>query len=282
MLSMAREYVSFHDENDPRALKVAQRIYNATKYTLHGIEPREDDQDNWGSGYGKSTETTTFLVPASLKKVPSPSVKSGRRRNRPGTKASALSLNFSDAESLREKLHCLVCKDPSDIKRIVALPNGADRTRWIYEHLRRFVLELNKLVVALRRAEPKYRCTSVTCPDMIATEKYTFRCAGPHGAFQCCAIEYMTHTLDSAAATLSNPSSFPTNDRAVVSKSSLKLVESQARRLYRLFPHAYFHHREVFVKFENETYLLRRFLEFARTLKFVKENKLIPRISMYA
>ena len=100
---------------------------------------------------------------------------------------------------------------------------------------------------------------------MIATEKYTFRCAGPHGAFQCCAIEYMTHTLDSAAATLSNPSSFPASDRAVVSKSSLKLVESQARRLYRLFPHAYFHHRDVFVKFENETYLLRRFLEFART-----------------
>ena len=32
-----------------------------------------------------------------------------------------------------------MCKDPSDIKRIVALPNGADRTRWIYEHLRRFI-----------------------------------------------------------------------------------------------------------------------------------------------
>ena len=281
MISMAREYVSYHDENDPRALKVARKIYNLSQYTLHGIEPQEDDQDNWGSGYGKNTETTTFIVPESLRKgLPSPSVKGGRRRNRPGTKGSALSSCFSDAESLREKLHCLVLQDPSDVKRICALPKDADLTRWIYEHLRRFVLELNKLVVALRRAEPKYRCTSVTCPDMIATEKYTFRCAGPNGAFQCCAIEYMTHTLDSAAATLSNPSSFPTNDRAVVSKSSLNACRSQARRLYRLFPHAYFHHREVFQKFEDETYLLRRFLEFARSTRFVSEKQLIPRINI--
>ena len=120
--------------------------------TLSTESNRERTIKTIGEADGKSTETPTFLVPASLKKVPSPTVKSGRRRNRPGTKASALSLNFSDAESLREKLHCLVCKDPSDIKRIVALPNGADRTRWIYEHLRRFVLELNKLVVALRRS----------------------------------------------------------------------------------------------------------------------------------
>ena len=142
MISMAREYVSYHDETDPRALKVAKKIYDVTQYTLHGIKPEEDDEDAWGSGYGKSTETNTFFVPESLKGgSPSPSVKSGRRRNRPGTKASALSSNLSVSSgcSLREKLNCLILENPSDVKRICALPEGADSTRWIYEHLRRSV-----------------------------------------------------------------------------------------------------------------------------------------------
>jgi len=35
------------------------------------------------------------------------------------------------------------------------------------------------------------------------------------------------------------------------------------RRLYRLFAHTYYNHREIFLEFENEMYLCSRFTEYA-------------------
>jgi hypothetical protein len=41
--------------------------------------------------------------------------------------------------------------------------------------------------------------------------------------------------------------------------SQVKKLPSLARRLYRIFGHAYFQHRDVFDKFESETSLCKRF-----------------------
>lgn len=46
--------------------------------------------------------------------------------------------------------------------------------------------------------------------------------------------------------------------RISIKESSVAKLGSVCRRVYRIFSHAYFHHRTIFDEFENETYLCRR------------------------
>jgi len=81
---------------------------------------------------------------------------------------------------------------------------------------------------------------------------------------QCCAIDYILHTVDSATALLNSPRAFPS--RINIPSPSHRHFGSLARRLGRIFAHAYFHHREVFEQAEAESSLYARFL--ALTFKF--------------
>lgn len=137
-------------------------------------------------------------------------------------------------------------------------------------------MELNGLIIALREAPSTSRCCTARCPTMCAGSKYTFRCADRFNhAFECSAIEYMTHTLDLFAMTLCSKR-FPVNDRAVVSQHSLDPCRALARRAYRVFPHAYFHHRDIFNTFESKHHLCKRFIKFVTMFKIVNSNQLIP------
>lgn len=46
--------------------------------------------------------------------------------------------------------------------------------------------------------------------------------------------------------------------RISIKESSVAKLGSVCRRVYRIFSHAYFHHRTIFDEFENETFLCRR------------------------
>jgi hypothetical protein len=99
---------------------------------------------------------------------------------------------------------------------------------------------------------------------------------------QCCAIDYIIHTVDSATALLNSPRAFPSRLAAFrtlsdgtfliqlyslsIPASSYRHFSSLARRLGRIFAHAYFHHREAFEQAEAESSLYARFL--ALTSKF--------------
>lgn len=65
---------------------------------------------------------------------------------------------------------------------------------------------------------------------------------------QCSAIDYTRHTLDGAAALLNSNKYFPS--RVSIKESSIAKIGSVCRRVYRIFSHAYFHHPELFEKFE--------------------------------
>lgn len=174
---------------------------------------------------------------------------------------------------LQEHLEMLIRRDPSNVYNICEKPDKVDLLLWQFEHIKRFVLELNFLVVSLRSV-----CTAESCPLMNATEKYTFRCAGPHGAFDCCAIDYMIHTLDNATLKLCSLNLFP--ERNIIRTQSLKECEALARRLYRIFPHCYYHHHEIFQMFENEHHLFERFMCFVKLYNFVPLQLLVPPISL--
>lgn len=82
-------------------------------------------------------------------------------------------------------------------------------------------------------------CTPVTCPKMIASDEWHFLCA-PHNdkPRDCCAIDYMKHTVDSCTSTLLV---------AVQSAASLpKQFNSIMRRIFRIFGHLFFHHSAFF------------------------------------
>lgn len=112
-------------------------------------------------------------------------------------------------------------------------------------------------------------CTRQTCPEMKAGE-WLYLCVahGNDGSMeQCCAIDYILHTLDSATALLSSPRAFPS--RLQIPGTSHRHFSSLARRLGRIFAHAYFHHREAFEQAEVESSLYARFLALSSKFELV-------------
>ncbi|KAI8801802.1 preimplantation protein [Cladochytrium replicatum] len=196
-------------------------------------------------------------------------------RNRSGTKAEDWSPwpttpleEMDSAFSVQQYIGSLVRADPANVSDIVKLPQNQDADVWQYEHLRQFCIELNGLVLLLES-----ECTPELCPSMKA-EEWMFLCATHPQPQPCCAIDYTVHTLDGATALLCSTRYFPS--RISIPESSIRHFQSIARRLYRIFAHAWYHHKEAFYMFENETHLHERFIMFAnKTFKLVPDKLII-------
>ncbi|EMD31873.1 hypothetical protein CERSUDRAFT_119153 [Gelatoporia subvermispora B] len=146
-----------------------------------------------------------------------------------------------------------------------------DKNCWIYEQLRRLAQDLSYPLITMLQQE----CSRATCPDMKAGEwQYLCVAHGTDGAMeQCCAIDYILHTLDSATALLNSPRAFPS--RLSIPQASQRHFSSLARRLGRIFAHAYFHHREVFEQAEAESSLYARFLALTHKFDLVPSDFLV-------
>lgn len=90
---------------------------------------------------------------------------------------------------------------------------------------------------------------------------------------ECPAIDYSRHTLDGAAALLNSNKYFPS--RVSIKESSVNKLGSICRRVYRIFSHAYFHHRPLFDEFEAETWLCHRFSLFTIKFNLISPDNLI-------
>ncbi|KAF9236039.1 Mob1/phocein, partial [Melanogaster broomeanus] len=148
---------------------------------------------------------------------------------------------------------------------------SVDRACWIYEQLRRLAQDLSHPLITMLQLE----CTRTSCPQMKAGE-WLYLCVahGNDGAMeQCCAIDYILHTLDSATALLNSPRAFPS--RLSIPQTSHRHFSSLARRLGRIFAHAYFHHREVFEQAEAESSLYARFLKLSSQFDLVPSEFLV-------
>lgn len=186
------------------------------------------------------------------------------RRNRPGTKAEDLwrwSLeDFSKMQgpfAVQEYIQELIRLDPANVQKICEPPTDVDLSVWQYEHMRQFILELNLLVVQLQSS-----CTPQTCPKMKATDDFIYLCASHKNPQECSAMDYMVHTLDHASSILHSPKNF--SSRVAVQPTSIKVLVSIVRRVYRLFSHTYYNHRDVFQEFEREMHLCARFTEMVQ------------------
>ncbi|KAI9479980.1 hypothetical protein LPJ78_005027 [Coemansia sp. RSA 989] len=132
-------------------------------------------------------------------------------------------------------------------------PAGVSQSDWILEHMRQILIDMGYYLTQLHG-----ECTSQTCPVMRAQET-TYYCAGSHGHPRpCSAISYSVHTLDFAVCQLPK-----------------RHFQSMARRLYRVFAHAYYHHREFFERQEAVGLLYSRFVRLARKYELVAESLVI-------
>ncbi|KZP23528.1 Mob1/phocein, partial [Athelia psychrophila] len=209
--------------------------------------------------------------------------------------------SLDSAFQLQEYISLLIRLDVHDVNTIVSVPGktgasekgegGADEAKgeesekdkdrksdvavdeacWIYEQLRRLAQDLSHPLITMLQLE----CTRASCPEMKAGE-WLYLCVahGNDGAMeQCCAIDYILHTLDSATALLNSPRAFPS--RLSVPPSSHRHFSSLARRLGRIFAHAYFHHREAFEQAEAESSLYARFLALTSKFELVPAEFLV-------
>ncbi|ORX38815.1 Mob1/phocein [Kockovaella imperatae] len=181
---------------------------------------------------------------------------------------------FDGPFQLAEYLSLKVRSDPHDIKGLVEVPGTSSKKRgvdekhvWLYEHLRRIPIDLTPLITSLLSI-----CTRETCPEMKANE-WQYLCIAHDGKTEeCCAIDYILHTIDSTVALLNSPQQFPS--RLSIPAASLSYFPSLFRRLSRIFSHAFYHHREAFSLCEVETALYARFVALCETYEMVTDNLL--------
>ncbi|EDV26733.1 uncharacterized protein TRIADDRAFT_22476 [Trichoplax adhaerens] len=196
-------------------------------------------------------------------------------RNRPGTKSKAMNrwpdIEFDDMDSIlcvQQIIQQRIKDDASNIQVIINPPPSQDEDVWKYEHIRQFCQELNGLAVLLQA-----ECNPTSCPQMMATEQWIYLCAAHKIPKECPAIDYTRHTLDGAAVLLNSNKYF--SSRVTIKDTSVAKLASVCRRLYRIFSHAFYHHRAQFDIFETETFLCERFTAFAKKYELMTGESLI-------
>lgn len=143
---------------------------------------------------------------------------------------------------------------------------------WVCEHFRLLLTDLNILVGLLCSSGA---CTALSCPQMCCGSQQ-YLCA-PHSApRECCAPDYMVHTLDAATSALTSSREF--SSRLVLRPGlAASVFPNQARRLYRIMSHAWRHHAPLFSEFEASTRTAARFTALARTHRLLSADQfLIP------
>lgn len=200
---------------------------------------------------------------------------SASQRIRPGTKAADMPdgpplVPLKDIDSpfqLTEHLRALYSNaihpkgsykvvpiDRQTAKRLAQPPEGIDKYLWLLELCRFLCQESNTVIVALFSGDTP--CSAQTCNEMRASE-WQYLCAVHDPPKPCCAIDYCCHTLDWAATTLTSPKNFPSRLALATAQGNehqqLRQLTNIFRRVYRIFAHAWFQHREMFWKVESKS-----------------------------
>jgi hypothetical protein len=146
-------------------------------------------------------------------------------------------------------------------RQLARPPANTSKEIWLYELGRFLIQKTNAIIVALFADSPA--CSSLTCPEMRASE-WQYLCAVHDPPKSCSAIDYCCHTLDWAATTLTSSKMFPSrlglgsgntggggNDKVL--QQQMKEITNIFRRVYRIYAHAWFQHRDMFWRVEAKS-----------------------------
>lgn len=155
---------------------------------------------------------------------------------------------------------------------------AVDRNLWLYELCRFLVQRTNRVIVSFFTDAPP--CSAQTCPEMRASE-WQYLCAVHEPPKSCCAIDYCCHTLDWAANVLTSTKHFPSRlslgGEGTTAYQSMRQLTNIFRRVYRIYAHAWFQHREAFWMVEQEEGLFKFFKTVCDAYSLIPEdNYTIP------
>jgi len=215
-----------------------------------------------------------------------------RRRNVVGQLLGLITKQIDSAFQLTEHLkalhasHTRPASDPDTIipvdktmaRSLAEPPPGVERGIWLYELCRFLTQKANAIAVGLFTDDPP--CSATTCPEMRASE-WQYLCAAHDPPKSCCAIDYCCHTLDWSATQLTSSKLFPSRlalgTENVSSTQQLRKMTEIFRRVYRIFAHAWFQHREVFWRVESKAGLYVLFKTVCDEYRLIPEdNYTIP------
>ncbi|KAK5693344.1 hypothetical protein LTR17_025095 [Elasticomyces elasticus] len=230
------------------------------------------------------------------------------RRIRPGTKSEDMSegpplIPLQDIDSpfpLTEHLralhahhthppshpHSTLPISPSIAALLVQPPDGTSKEIWLYELARFLIQKTNAVIIALFADSPP--CSPATCVEMRASE-WQYLCAVHDPPKSCAAIDYCCHTLDWAATTLTSSKMFPSRlglgggvggagGQDKVLQHQLREITNIFRRVYRIYAHAWFQHREMFWRVEGKLGIYGLFKRVCDEYGLIQgENYTIPR-----
>ncbi|EKG15566.1 Mob1/phocein [Macrophomina phaseolina MS6] len=174
--------------------------------------------------------------------------------------------------------HTSIPLDRNAAMKLAEPPPGVERALWLYELCRFLTEHANSILIALFADDPP--CSAQTCPEMRASE-WQYLCAVHDPPKSCCAVDYCCHTLDWAANTLTSPKNFPSRlalgTEANTAHQQIRQLTNVFRRVYRIFAHAWFQHRDMFWKVENKTGLYSFFKVVCDTYNLIpSDNYTIP------
>ncbi|RYE97652.1 MAG: hypothetical protein EOO41_03255 [Methanobacteriota archaeon] len=90
---------------------------------------------------------------------------------------------------------------------------------------------------------------------------------------ECCAMDYMVHTVDGAAALLQSTKAFPS--KVLIKAPAAAHFPNLARRLYRCLSHMWVHHHDMFMEYERHTLVALRFTNLCRAYSLVSADQLL-------
>lgn len=165
-------------------------------------------------------------------------------------------------------------RDSNDVTSFPGIEEDAqtvDTDVWIYEQLRRIVLDFSTPWLTMLQKDCDKGKKPKSCEAMNADD-WMYLCASHGEEKQCCAIDYIIHTLDGTTALLNSQRHFPS--RTYIPNTSLRHFGSVSRRLSRIFVHAFEHHRDVFEACEADTALYARFIALVQTYDLIAVESL--------
>jgi hypothetical protein len=88
-------------------------------------------------------------------------------------------------------------------------------------------------------------CNKSTYPEMTAGKDWEFLCV-QHGKDmkKCCAIDYVSHNIETSMKILLNPSFYP--DRFEIDDRPAKALPKMIKYFYRTLAHIFFYHNNLF------------------------------------
>ena len=172
----------------------------------------------------------------------------------------------------QEYIQDLIRADPAEVDKIVRKPENCDFSIWMYEQIKQFVIEIGILALTI-----KDECSYKNCPIMKVGND-CFKCTVHSPWKECSAYEYTIHNLDHFNELLIEYRSLLRDGN--LSQTELEPLFQMVRRLYRIFAHSITIHKNIFIEFEEEMYLYRRFWAFVRIFEIEIKDDLFPPTSL--